>query len=101
MAINYLEVDTGSLSSDSSGMEEQIGLAKISLEELKEELAALNGMWQGRANLAFRQQVNKDIASMAEILDNLLALANSSRFAVKAYNLGELEVMGEINNIKL
>jgi uncharacterized protein YukE len=101
MALSYLEVDTGSLKADAKEMDLEIRQAKASLEELSEELEALNVMWSGSANLAFRTQARADVANVSELLEMMSALIDSCKNAVREYNRCEAEVLVEVNNIRI
>ncbi|MBP5280935.1 MAG: WXG100 family type VII secretion target [Lachnospiraceae bacterium] len=101
MAITYLEVNTGTLSSDANDMEEEINQATVSLTELTEEMDELNAMWQGAANMAFRAAVRKDVNSMTEMLALMSALVESCKNAAREYNRCETEVLAEVASIRI
>ena len=52
--ITYVEVDTERLNRDIQELNESLAKVQGSLVSMMEEIEEMNGMWTGRANLAFR-----------------------------------------------
>lgn len=101
MSIQYIEIDTKQLNADISGLEVNISSGKKNLESMKSELDALNAMWTGRANLAFRSQVANDCNLMASMLSEMEKLSECMENAKKEYIRCEQSVKNAVNGIQI
>lgn len=101
MAITYVEVDTNQLSKDALELQADVNAASRSLEELKSELEQLNTMWKGKANAAFKIQVNKDYALMKQMLNNMTQLSDCMLNAKREYEKCENAVRSTVNSIRI
>lgn len=99
--ITYMEMDTEKLNADIRELE--IGTAKMksSLRKLQEEMEELNGMWKGKANMAFRRQVNLDFGLMSAFLEKLDRLAVCMSYASNEYARCEQEIKSDLNRVQI
>lgn len=101
MAITYIEINTGQLNADIQELEQDTARARSSLEGMLSEIEELNGMWKGRANLAFRTQVGRDQVIMEELLSEMERLAECMTFASQEYVRCENEVKSAVDSIRI
>lgn len=99
MGITYIEVETEQLRRDTQELLENKHRAETVLNEMVREIEALNAMWSGQANLAFRNQFNKDAALMKELLMKIQNLAECMDFASAEYVKCENEVKSLVDSI--
>ena len=62
MAISYIRTDTDQLAGDMKQLKEAVVSVEQSQGELSNEIAQLNRMWKGVANLEFRRQLERDFS---------------------------------------
>lgn len=101
MAITYIEVETEQLKRDTQELLENKQKAETVLNEMVGEIEALNAMWSGQANLAFRNQFNKDVILMKELLAKMQQLAECMDFASGEYAKCENEVKSLVDSIRI
>ena len=101
MSGTYIEVDERQIGKDAAEYANNIAEAKRKLEEFKTELDSLNNLWTGKANEAFKKQVEKDYIMMKSVISELEKLCNSIKNAKKEYQRCEIEVNDVINKIKI
>ena len=101
MAITYIEIDTELLQTDINELEENVKKAKKSLDGLSAELEELNTMWKGTANMAFRTQVNGDLSTMDNLLQEMSKLADCMTHAKSEYIKCENEVKSTVGDIRI
>lgn len=101
MAISYMEIDTGQLNSDIRSLEESTAKVRSSVEGLTSELAELNAMWKGSANIAFRKQIREDMRVINTLLAELDKLASCMVYASNEYVRCENEAKSSVNSIRI
>lgn len=101
MAVTKIEISTSQLKKDTERLRTTANNAKQELENFKNELDALNGMWQGRANIAFRGQVSQDYALMQEMLEQVNVLILCMENACTEYIKCENDVKNIVDTIRI
>lgn len=101
MAISYIKTDTNQLADDIRQVKESIARIEQSRGELSNEIAQLNRMWKGVANLEFRSQLEKDFAYMDAILSELHLFVREMENAKQNYGRCENEVLGTVNAVRI
>lgn len=101
MAITYIEIETEQLKRDTQELLESKQKAETVLNEMVGEIEELNAMWSGQANLAFRNQFNKDVALMKELLMKIQNLAECMDFASTEYVKCESKVKSLVDSIRI
>lgn len=101
MAITYIEVDTDQLKRDNQELIDNTAKARTCLNNLKEEMEEMNAMWSGKANLAFRMQIDSDYRFLESILEIMDKLSDSIDNAGKEYVKCENEVLSTVNSINI
>lgn len=101
MAISYIRTDTDQLAGDIRQLKEAVVRVEQSQGELSNEIAQLNRMWKGVANLEFRRQLEKDFSYMDEILAELDLFIQEMENAKKDYTRCENEVLETVNAVRI
>lgn len=101
MAVMYMEIDVSQLNSDIRSLKEGTEQAKKNLNSMLQEMEELNAMWQGRANQAFREQVEKDKAAIEKLLERLTYLSECMDYASGEYMRCENEVKDAVEAIRI
>lgn len=101
MAISYIRTDTDQLAGDIKQLKEAVVRVEQSQGELSNEIAQLNKMWKGVANLEFRRQLERDFSYMDEILAELDLFIQEMENAQKDYTRCENEVLETVNAVRI
>lgn len=101
MAISYIRTDTDQLAGDIKQLKEAVVRVEQSQGELSNEIAQLNRMWKGVANLEFRRQLERDFSYMDEILAELDLFIQEMENAKKDYTRCESEVLETVNAVRI
>ena len=101
MAISYIRTDTDQLAGDMKQLKEAVVSVEQSQGELSNEIAQLNRMWKGVANLEFRRQLERDFSYMDEILAELDLFIQEMENAQKDYIRCENEVLETVNAVRI
>lgn len=101
MAISYIRTDTDQLAGDIRQLKEAVVRVEQSQGELSNEIAQLNRMWKGVANLEFRRQLERDFSYMDEILAELDLFIQEMENAKKDYTRCENEVLETVNAVRI
>ena len=98
---DVLKVETPLLDRDVQSIEEQIGIVKKCLENLRTDEAALETMGEGSAKDAFREQFNSDCTEIEEVILMLETFKESLAKASKEYTLTSEDVSSLIRAAKI
>lgn len=101
MEISHLEVDTAQLNADIRTIDESVEQVKKSLDEMTEELAALNTAWSGTAHQTFQSEVAQDEELVQEIAEEMSRLLACMIAASKEYVSCEKEVRSLVDSISI
>lgn len=99
--ITYVEVDTERLNRDIQELNESLAKVQGSLVSMMEEIEEMNGMWTGRANLAFRLQVNRDRELMEALISETRHLSECMAYAGNEYVRCENDVKSAVEAIRI
>lgn len=61
---NRIEISTNSLHADYEKIQSNLSAVTKQLQALQQEMDALNAMWEGPANAAFRQTIAEDFQNL-------------------------------------
>lgn len=101
MAIDHIEIETSSLSSDIKSMTEKTNNVENQINEMFDSMAELDTMWDGSANEAFRNQFQIDYQTMKELIKEVRYLISCMEYAKKRYEECEDDTYALISSIRL
>lgn len=101
MAFNYTEIDTMQLRADVGQLRDNMSEASSCLRDFMSEINELNSMWKGKANSAFRVQVQQDYEIMSGILEKISRLADGMENAQLEYEKCERVVLSIVDGIQV
>lgn len=96
-----IEINSNTLASDIEAMQQNLGNIINDVENMYAAIAMLDGMWDGPANIAFRQQFLKDKEDMDGVCQEIQHLIDCMTFAKDEYNNCENEISSIINAIRV
>ena len=99
MAFREITVDTQTLANDISELETVLSAAGAQLEEMFNQVAELDTMWDGPANAEFSRQFGMDYESAKEMLGNVRSLIECMTYAREQYDICENDVYGIVSSI--
>lgn len=101
MAGAYIEVDTQQLERDKEAMKEQLHQVQKALKKVYAQMEELDAMWDGPANIAFRQQFTNDQEEFEGMCKEIESLIESLTYAKWEYEKCENQVSAAIAAIKI
>lgn len=101
MAGVLIEVDTQQLERDKETVKERLMQVEQSLKRVYELVEELDAMWDGPANLAFRQQFANDRESFEEMCREVKNLIESLAYAKMEYEKCENQVKAAVAAIRI
>lgn len=101
MAIKQIAIDTGILQSDINAYEEALNTVKSKMDNMFNNMAELDSMWDGQANSAFMAQFNKDYTTLKDLAGLLTKLLEDLKLAKKEYDQCDSSVNTVINAIQI
>lgn len=101
MAIDYIQINTGSLGNTINEMNRHIEELKGYMNQVYQEIQELDGMWDGEANLAFNHQFMTDHQAFLEMCDDLKAYTESLECAKNEYNKCENNVAEIVRSLRI
>ena len=99
MAFREITVDTLTLMSDINELEVALSVADAKLEEMFNQVAELDTMWDGPANAEFNRQFGMDYENAKEMLRNVRSLIECMTYAGEQYDICENDVYGIVSSI--
>ena len=96
-----IEINTGTLKSDTNRMKEQIQKVRNAVNSMNEAVSALNGMWEGSAKNAFNVQYVSDIENMEAVCSEADRMVEGMSTAADKYDSCDSQIKNIINSIKL
>lgn len=100
MAERKIVINTNTLKSDISNIEESLKKISEKLQTINQNMKDLNVNWTGYANAALMEQYMKDVEMMQEILKKLADYTEDLQEAEKEYNRCE-KLVGDIVTMML
>lgn len=101
MAGAFIEVDTQQLELDKEAMREQLQQVQKELKKVYAEMEELDAMWDGPANIAFRQQFANDREEFEGICKEIESMIESLTYAKGEYEKCENQVSAAIAAISI
>lgn len=101
MSVNLIEIETQALQNDITKMTETVGTVQSKTDAMFETMAALDTMWDGQANEAFKAQFALDHLAMQELCSEVVNLISCMEFAKKTYEQCEEEVYQKIMALQM
>lgn len=99
MAIRKIEIDTNRLGQTVQDMTELLASVRNQSDLIYQDVMELDGMWDGRANMAFNRQFLQDRARLGEICNDLKLYAQKMDMAREEYEVCENAVADIVNAI--
>ena len=101
MAGAFIEVDTQQLERDKEAVKEQLHQVQNALKKVYAQMEELDAMWDGPANIVFRQQFAKDREEFEGMCKEIESLIESLTYAKWEYEKCENQVSAAIAAIKI
>lgn len=101
MAGRVIEVNTTTLRSDVSAIEEEINAINKGADRLANTLRELERMWEGNAKQAFSSAVNDDIRRLRELSEAIGRFTQKTGEIRREYDTCESEVAQIISSIRV
>lgn len=99
--INYIKVNTNRLSTDADTVAGMISGIKSELNGMKQNVAQLDGMWDGPSSEAFKKAFQDDMNAMETIVKNLESIHSYEVNAKSKYESCENRVGGIVAGIRV
>ena len=101
MAQSIIEVNTSTLKSDVSRIEEELKGIQTDAKELTELLAAMGSMWDGEAKQSFTAAVNDDLGRLGELVNAMRRFAGLTDDARAEYEKCENAVADIVASLRV
>lgn len=101
MAEKLIEVNTSTLKTDVSEIEDELRAILQCAEKLSATLGQLEGMWDGNAKQAFSLAVKEDLNMLKELVKAIQDLTNKTGIAREEYDRCENAVAQIIASIRV
>lgn len=96
-----ITVDTVTLSGDIEELQNSLSGIRRQLNEMFEQVAELDAMWDGPANAEFNRQFTNDYENSKELCNTVESIIQCMQYAREQYNLCENEVNGIVASINI
>lgn len=96
-----LKIETPLLAKDIAVIEEQIGIIRSNIANMKNAELSLEGMWEGSAKDEFRRQFGSDCEEMENILRILEQYKEKLLIANREYTMSSDNVSNLIKGIRV
>lgn len=96
-----ITINTGTLSTDISELQEALANARKQLEDMFEQVAELDTMWDGPANEEFNRQFGNDHENAKEMCKTVDSIIQCMQYAREQYDLCENDVNAIIAGINI
>lgn len=101
MAGKEITVNTSTLTGDISELRTALSTARAQLNEMFNQVAELDTMWDGPANQEFNKQFGNDYENAKNLCATIESLLACMEFARDQYNLCENEVNSIVSAITI
>lgn len=92
-------VSISRLKSDAELVETYIGNMKNKMQNIKNDLAELDAMWDGQASETFKKAFNDDVEALSTLISNLNKLYAYETLAYEKYESYESQVSGVVSGL--
>lgn len=96
-----ITVNTGTLSTDIAELRSILATTRKQLQEMFNQVAELDAMWDGPSNIEFVNQFNNDYNNSKELCDTVDSIIKCMEYARDQYNICENEVNGIVSSISI
>jgi uncharacterized protein YukE len=96
-----IAIDTAILNSDIRELKAALGNARLQLDDVFEQVAQLDTMWEGPANQEFNIQFGNDYDNTKSMFDTIESLVECMEYARNQYDLCEKEVGSLVGSIRI
>lgn len=101
MADNYVRINTASLTEDADSIKASLGRILLAVDDMYDQVDALNNMWKGTANSAFRNQFGKDYQEIKRFISDVKKFVDRLSNDSKSYENCEKSVIDIAENIRI
>ena len=101
MAMRTIETDTMELRRDRQAAQDRLTSIQAALKQVYAEVAELDAMWDGTANMVFNKQFASDKETFEDVCKEVQALINNMTFAQEEYDRCENQVHSTVSAIKI
>lgn len=101
MAQNKIRVNTNSLDKTKQSLQEKLNNIKAAMEQIENDMTALNAMWSGEAHDAFVVSTDTDIQFLNNVCESIQNVIDYEETAVTEYNKCERQVADLIAKINV
>ena len=101
MAIQEITVDMSLLKNTVETLNGQLAELTKGMNDIFQDIAEMDRMWDGEANNAFKQQFEIDHQMMNDMFETIRSIIDCYDFAEREYTKCEDEVYGIVHSIKI
>lgn len=101
MAVKEIAVNTSTLTSDISELQTTLASARAQLDDMFNQVAELDTMWDGPANEEFNRQFGNDYENAKNLCRTIESLLECMKFARDQYNICENEINDIVSAITI
>lgn len=101
MTASKLEVNTGTLRSDTASVQREISALKQDAETLRQLAVRLNQMWQGEAKAEFLSNCERELNGLDAAISGLERFTRSTESAGLEYESCERSVASVVDALKV
>ena len=101
MAIKEITVNTSTLANDIDALQTTLVSARAQLDDMFNQVAELDTMWDGPANEEFNRQFGNDYENAKNLCKTIESIIECMKYARDQYNVCENEVSGIVSAITI
>ena len=101
MAIKEIAVNTSTLTNDMDALQTTLVSVRTQLDDMFNQVAELDTMWDGPANEEFNRQLGNDYENAKNLCETIESIIECMKFARDQYNTCENEVNGIVSAITI
>ena len=101
MAIKEIAVNTSTLTNDIDALQTTLVSARTKLDDMFDQVAELDTMWDGPANEAFNRPFGNDYENAKNLCETIESIIECMKYARDQYNACEMEVNGIVSAITI
>lgn len=101
MAIKEIAVNTSTLTNDIDALQTVLVSARTQLDDMFNQVAELDTMWDGPANEEFNRQFGNDYENAKNLCETIESIIGCMKFARDQYITCENEVNGIVSAITI
>ena len=101
MAIKEIAVNTSTLTNDIDALQTALVSARAQLDDMFNQVAELDTMWDGPANEEFNRQFGNDYENAKNLCKTIESIIECMKYARDQYNICENEVNSIVSAITI